>query len=289
MKMRIGFLIGGLSLLVNCLPDALAGNVSYTSANADTQARLNGEADVKHIGSMAVAGGHARINGDAIDVVFSKSDPSKKTLSKTEAVTSAADSGEAEIQGVVVDTQQTGDDHNRTISGLVFFTSGSGLNDIDNPKMQEVITLKDGTVYKGHIKHCTSADCTVISKRGEQDVRTRDIASIKSPRAYRMSLELVGAGSKARLPEEASTATVPATTEKADTATATGTKVETAGVASEGAVGEVTFTQTCDAPVTRERASAFKNLARFGAAGSSILSPMFMPGFGHGGMGAMRP
>jgi len=156
-------------------PVVMAATINFSPTGSGGEGTFIGEVNVSRIGKMKLSNGVVAVNGNVVDVLVSGADlTQKKTV----------------LSGVVYKSKVEGSGSNVKLQGQCFFTSGSGLVEIDDPNAEELIDLVDGGVVSGHITALNHEECEVETKSGKRRLAMAMVSKIRSPRAWAFTIPI---------------------------------------------------------------------------------------------------
>lgn len=156
-------------------PMANAATINFSPVGTSGEGTFIGEVDATKIGKLKLSHGVVAVNGSVVDVLVSGADlTQKKTV----------------LSGVVYKSKVQGSGANVKLQGQCFFTSGSGLVEIDDPNCEEMIDLVDGGVVSGHITALNHEECEIETKSGKRRFAMAMVAGIRSPRAWAFTIPI---------------------------------------------------------------------------------------------------
>lgn len=155
---------------------AEAATIQFAPAGAAGEGTFVGEVTADKIGKLKLNHGTIAVKGNLVDVLVAGVDPTqKKTV----------------LSGVVYKNRVVGSGSHAKLEGGCFFTSGTAINEIDDPNCEEMIDIADGGVVAGHVVAINHEEVTVEQKNGERRrIAMATVVKIHSPRAFTFSIAI---------------------------------------------------------------------------------------------------
>lgn len=152
---------------------AIASTINYAPGSGANHSSIDGEAIVKHVGTLTAEHGTAVISGNRLDIIFASADLTEKRTVLT---------------GTTFNTTVTGQGKTGKITGLVLFDGGASLTQIYNPETKDLVMLSDGGSYSGQITGLTEERLEITSAGGARTIDTASIREIRSSRVFKFTL-----------------------------------------------------------------------------------------------------
>lgn len=164
-----------LTALITLAPMANAGPVSFTPNGISNCGAIKGEVNVKALGSLAVKGGVATINGRVITL---------------KACSEYTETPQTVLIGSVLRSEANPTSSPPSVTGLALFLLGDWIEQIDDPTNHDVIFRSNGQV-QGRIIGIENDSIALRRADGKQElVPLNSVLYLRSPRVFVFKIDL---------------------------------------------------------------------------------------------------